>query len=243
MQLVFCKDTDILSDHIILTDKWKIHHLKDVLRLKAGDVIIACNNKGVRYSCKIAQMDREKIILNIADKLDSYKRHSWITAACAIPKKSRMDDIVDKLTQLGVDSIIPLKTERTVVRLDKHNEQTKLKRWSRIAMASAEQSRRATIPIIEMVKDIEGALKDSQEFSLKLIFTLSGQRKKLREVIDERGSSSTIFFIGPEGDFTEREVLLAQKYGCIPLNLGEQVLRVETAAIAVASFLMLYENS
>ncbi|MGD0335595.1 MAG: RsmE family RNA methyltransferase [Candidatus Omnitrophota bacterium] len=242
MHLVFSKAEDTLSGRITLKDKGQVHHLRDVLRLQTGDTLVACNDKGDKYFCKISQISQDKIILEIKEKYAVKKKESLVTIACAIPKKSRMDDIVDKLTQLGIDMVIPLKTERTIVKLDRHGEDTKIRRWNKVALSAAEQSKRVTVPIIEEIKSIEEVLRDSAGFDLKLIPTLSGQRKKLKEILGERKAKNILFFIGPEGDFTEKEVLLAQSYGCIPVTLGETVLRVETAAVAVASFIEMYEN-
>ena len=234
-----------ISDYkIIISDKRQAHYLKDVLRLKIKDKVIAFDEKQNSYNCLIVKILSDKIILDIkktTQPLGNQNRAS-LAIACAIPKKSNMDDIIDKLTQLGVERIIPLKTKRVIVNLDEEKSQLRLIRWQKIAQSAAQQSQRITLPIIEPIQDIKEAIAESKDYDLKLIPTLSGQRKGLREVLEKYKPRSILVFIGPEGDFTEDEVSLAKLAGCVPISLGSLVLRVETAAVAVASFIRLNED-
>ncbi|MCX5706225.1 MAG: RsmE family RNA methyltransferase, partial [Candidatus Omnitrophica bacterium] len=149
-----------------------------------------------------------------------------ITLACAIPKKAKFDDIVDKLTQLGSARIIPLKTERVIVKLDNHKEALRLTRWRKIAQAASQQSKRSDIPVIEPPKDLEDLLTQSQDFDLKLIPTLEGRRKTLKEIFSKIQPRNILILIGPEGDFSAKEIAMALKSGFIPVTLGDLVLRI-----------------
>jgi 16S rRNA (uracil1498-N3)-methyltransferase len=148
-----------------------------------------------------------------------------------------MDDIIDYLTQLGVERIIPMWTERVVVKLDDDKTEARLKRWQKIAQSAAQQCQRSSIPIIESATNFGGAISDSQNFDLKLIPNLSGERRLIKDVLAQFTPKSIIVLIGPEGDFTPEEVTLALSNGFIPVSLGDTVLRVATAAIAVASYI------
>ncbi|MFH1640507.1 MAG: RsmE family RNA methyltransferase [Candidatus Omnitrophota bacterium] len=237
---------NINSCEISIEDKNQLHHLRDVLRLKTNDKVVVFDDKGNEYNCLVKNLFNSKAVLEIKSrKTPSEEVKVALTVACAIPKKSKMDDIIDKLTQLGVTRIIPLSTQRVVVKLDKAKEHLKLSRWQKIAMASAKQSQRAKLPIIEPIKDIKEVLRRNKEiFDLKLIPTLvDSGRKSLKEVLGRTNPRSILVFIGPEGDFTPEEIDLAISSGCIPVSLGESVLRVETAAVAVASYIKLYEDS
>jgi 16S rRNA (uracil1498-N3)-methyltransferase len=152
-----------------------------------------------------------------------------------------MDDIVDKLTQLGVERIIPLKTERVIIKLDKDKEVSRLARWRKLAQAAAEQSQRQNLPVIEPIKDLKEFLVQAKTlYDLKLISTLmDSKRKSLKEIFKGLKPQKVLVLIGPEGDFSPEEVDLAKKSGCIPASLGDLVLRVETAAIAVVSYIRL----
>jgi len=238
MQRFFSYLKNISGAKIIISDKQQFHHIRDVLRLKEKEKVVVFDEKGNEYSAEIEKILTQGIILKVKDK-SSHKTGGGfkITVACAIPKKSRMDDIIDKLTQLGVHRIIPLKTERVIVKLDKHKERLRHERWKKIAVSAAQQSQRNTLPVIEPIKDIEEVLSSAGDFDLKLIPTLTGERKALRDVFNDFGAGNVLVLIGPEGDFTDEEVVLAVKSGCIPVSLGNSVLRVETAAIAVVSIL------
>jgi 16S rRNA (uracil1498-N3)-methyltransferase len=241
MQRFFTHLKDISDGKITISDKQQLHHIRDVLRLEEKDEVVVFDEEGNEYNARIQKVLAQGIILGIKDR-PAYKSAKLlkITVACAIPKKSKMDDIIDKLTQLGVERIIPLKTERVIVKLDRHKERLRSERWKRIALSAAQQSQGNTLPVIEPLKEIKEVLSCSAGFDLKLIPTLGGERKALRDVLTGFKASNALVLIGPEGDFTDEEVDLAVKFGFIPVSLGDRVLRVETAAVAVASFLKLY---
>lgn len=234
---------NIVADKIIICDKAEVYHAKVVLRLKAGEKVVAFDEKGVEYACSIGELTGKEIILKVEKKnMPGLKNRVSVCVACSLPKKSKMDDIIDKLTQLGVDRIIPMVTERVIVKLDDGKRVQRLERWKKIALSSAKQSQRSSIPAIEPIRDVEEALKNAESYDLKLIGALSGEKKTLKEALKEAKPKRIIIFIGPEGDFTPDELRLAKEAGCIPVTLGETVLRVETAAVCAASFVKLYEN-
>ncbi|MBU0709542.1 MAG: 16S rRNA (uracil(1498)-N(3))-methyltransferase [Candidatus Omnitrophica bacterium] len=244
MQRLFTNSKNISESVITITETDQINHLKNALRLKVGDKIAICDDKGFEYLSKIDKLSKELIVfvIEVKKRALSSKQYQF-TVACAIPKQSKMDEIIDKLTQLGVYKIIPLLTERVVVKLDKSKERLRLERWRKVALSAAGQSQRSTLPLIDPVKSLPEVLVESNKFGLKLIPTLSGVRKSLVEVFAKSRSNNMLFFIGPEGDFTDQEVRSAIEAGCIPITLGDLVLRVDTAAIAVASFISLYQVS
>lgn len=162
-----------------------------------------------------------------------------LTIACAIPKGSHMDDIIDCLTQLGVERIIPMRTERVVVKLNDARLAARLQRWNKIARSAARQCQRSSIPVISPVADIVEVISNSREFDLKLIPHLSGERRLIKDVLSQGSYKNIIVLIGPEGDFTPAEVELALHNGFTPVSLGHTVLRVATAAIAAAAYIKL----
>ena len=154
-----------------------------------------------------------------------------------------MDDIVDKLTQLGVECIIPLETERVIVRLDKQKKIERCERWKKIALSAAKQSQRSSLVVMKPISTLKDVFSAANEFDLKLIPTLEGSRKNLKEILNQecKKIKKIMVLIGPEGDFTLPEIDLAKKAGFLPVSLGTRVLRVDTAAIAVVSFIKLNE--
>lgn len=245
MHRFFVSGQNISTGKIIISGQEQAHYFKDVLRLKVKERVIAFDEKGNEYSCLIEKILSGRIVLVIKKMTppQDYQRRISLTIACALPKKSNMDDIVDKLTQLGVDRVIPLETERVIVNLSEEKKQLRLLRWRKIAQSASQQCQRNALPIIEPIKDIKEVFLESKNYDLKLIPTLTGKRKTLKEVLQNYRPSNILIFIGPEGDFTDEEINLAKLSGCVPVSLGNLVLRVETAAVAVASFIKLNENS
>lgn len=244
MHRFHCSSENVLGKNIIISDGDQAHHIRDVLRLKAGDKIEAFDENGNIYRCSIKCFEKNRAILDIEEnKLPMANNRLKVTIACAIPKNCKMEDIIDKLTQLGVDRIVPLLTERVIVKMHKDREKTKLHRWRKIAQFAAEQSKRSDVPTIDSPKRIEKVLLESHLYGLKLIPTLYGRRFTLKDILERSQADKIIILIGPEGDFTDSEVALAKKSGFIPVTLGKTVLRVETAALSIMSFINFYENS
>ncbi len=240
MNRFFSTQSNIFQNTITIVDYNQAHHIRDVLRLKPKDKLTIVDKNGNEYDCIIEKI-QNTITLQIKNKRLSVNKQNKInlTIACAIPKKSNMSDIVDKLTQLGVDRIIPLKTERVVVKLDKHKESLLHERWKRIALSASQQSQRTTVPAIDVVSDIKKVILGSKDYDLKLIPTLPGKRKFLKDALNSK-PKNILVLIGPEGDFADEEIDLAKRNGFVAVSLGESVLRVETAAVTVASFIKLY---
>ena len=244
MHRFFVLSKDISSDTIIISDPDQAHHLRDVLRIKLKERVVAVDQASNEYLCSVSSLSRE-VVLNIEKKLSAGRLagNPRLAVACAIPKNSKMDDIVDKLTQLGVDEIIPLVTERVIVKLDKAKKEERRRRWDKIALSAARQSQRFDLPVIAQVTPIQEALSRSDNYGLKIILTLADSgRKRLNEIFQKDKPAGIYVLIGPEGDFTDQEIASAKKKGFIPATLGELVLRVETAAVAVAGFIRFYND-
>jgi len=237
MNRFFCPHPDIAGNTIIIKDKKKVHHISRVLCLKPDEKVSVFDRNGIEYFCVIRDI-KDEIALEIKERRlpAKDKLRISLTIACAIPKKSRFDDIVDKLTQLGVSRIIPLVTRRVVVKFDRKKEESRLNRWKKIAESASQQSQRNDIPKIDRIQGFREVINESKAFDLKLIPTLTGTRKALKEIFPlSLPVFNILVLIGPEGDFSGEEVIIAKKAGFIPVSLGDLVLRVDTAAIALAS--------
>jgi len=243
MHRFYCPGKNISVDTIVIDEPGQVHHIKDVLRLKIEEKLDIFDEQRNNYKCCIKEILRDKIILEVlAAGTRNVKKKIEIAIACAIPKKSRMDDIVDKLTQIGANRIIPLETQRVIIKLDGNKKTLRGKRWEKIALSAACQSKLDEVPVIEPVSAFKDVLLSSKDYDLKVIPTLCAERKTLKEILRKIKPKKILALIGPEGDFTTQEVELAKRAGFIPISLGASVLRVETAAVAVASFLKLYHE-
>ncbi len=250
------------SRQILINERKQVHYLCDVLRLKLNQDIVVFDGEEYEYLCRIQGLSRRMLTLSIKEKAGI--KSQWKTElviACALPKqKKRFDDLVDKLSQLGVDRIVPMITERVIAGWNSIQKQRHLERWRKIAEQACNQSGRNRLAVIESIKGINQTLILLECYDLKLIPTLeigkypsapdfmyinrssySKTRKNLRDIFHSSLPKRIAVLIGPEGDFTARELIQAEKAGFIPVSLGELVLRVDTAAVAIAAFLRLYE--
>ncbi|MFH0917599.1 MAG: RsmE family RNA methyltransferase [Candidatus Omnitrophota bacterium] len=241
MNRFWIEKIDLTDKIIILNDAAQLHHLKDVLRARPKDKVAVFDHDGNEYVTQVLEIGSSGARLEIKEKRPPNDLDIEITVACAIPKKVKMDDIIDKLTQLGVACIIPLQTERVIVKLDKQKKIQRFQRWEKIAESAVKQSQRSKFVLIEPVTDFKDAIANRQDFDLKLIPTLEAERETLKNIFNQttRQLKKIMVLIGPEGDFTLQEIALAKAAGFLPVSLGKQVLRVDTAAIAVVSFIKL----
>jgi 16S rRNA (uracil1498-N3)-methyltransferase len=228
-----------VGDKAVIADKEQLHHLKDVLRLKIHDEISLSDASGNDYAAVITAVGKTQVEVAVTLVRAARENPVKLTVACAIPKNTRFDDVLDFLTQLGVEKLIPMQTERMVVKLDAARAEEKHARWLKIAQSAAQQSRRSRIPDISPVTDFKDVIGQSSEYNLKLIPYLSGDRKLVRDILASSQAKNIIVLIGPEGDFSPEEVALALGNGFLPVSLGDTVLRVATAAIAAASYIKL----
>lgn len=225
-----------------LTDTEQLHHLKDVLRLKVNDAVSVSDAAGNDYTGVITGISKKQAEIKVKKVKSANKKSIKLTVACAIPKGTRMDGVIDHLTQLGVERIIPMQTERVVVKLDEAKAESRLKRWQKIAQSAAQQSQQSKITIIDPVTRFEDVILSAQDYDLKLIPNLTGERRLIKDIIATSRPKNIIVLIGPEGDFTPEEMTLALNNGFVALSLGDTVLRVATAAIAVAAYIQFTVN-
>lgn len=152
----------------------------------------------------------------------------------ALPEKERMEWIIQKSTELGVNSIVPFFSERSTTLEEREKRQRKAHRWPAIAQKAAKQSRRVSAPVVKPYTDFPGALRQAQGYDLKILLWESERECSLDSKFSANPSPSRIcLLVGPEGGFTQAEVETAWEEGFIPIGLGPRILRTETAAIAI----------
>lgn len=231
MQRYFAKDK---IDNNIVLESTDMHHIKNVMRMNSNDKIECIYNKKL-YICNVG--DTSINSFEIIEELDENNELDIeLTIAIALVKEQKMDLILQKLTELGVSRIIPLKTERSIVKLDDKRFKKKKDRWTSICKEASEQSKRNIIPEITNIKTIK-ELND-YEYDLKLFGSVSNKENLVNKYLQKNNKyAKMIFVIGSEGGLTSKEEELLTKLGYIPISLGSRVLRVETAAIFVASIL------
>lgn len=150
----------------------------------------------------------------------------------ALPEKERMETVIQKTTELGVDTIIPFKSEKSISLVELDSRQRRSHNWGEVAKKAARQSRRADIPEVLAYRPFNEALQATSGFGLKILLW-EGAKTSLKELLEraEGPASSAAVLAGPEGGFTGREMMEASSAGFVSVNLGWRVLRTETAAI------------
>ena len=229
MQRYFVKEKN--KEDFILENS-DIHHIKKVMRCKNDDKIEIIYNKKV-FLCNIDNIDTLK--LSIIDCYEEDRESNInLTIAISLVQEQKFDLILQKLTELGVNTIIPLKTERSIVKIDKQKEEKKKTRWESICKEASEQSHRVTVPKIENIINMNELLTYKKQQNL--ICSLNDKTKPLEEYLKE-DIKEILFVIGPEGGFTNKEEEFLIQNEFLSTTLGKRVLRVETAAIYVASII------
>lgn len=239
---IYCPGANIIRDRIIILDPGQIHHLSSVKRLKKGDRVVVFDGESQEYECVIDDIAKDKAELSVVRARKAISVKLDLTLACALPKKVKMDYIIEKTVELGVDRIIPIKTERTIVEYSPEKAKEKLKRWQAIAIEASKQCGRIKLPEIEPISEFSKVVSQVKNYELAVIPHLGPGNKSLKEIYCDSKLSSVIIFIGPEGDFSPREIKSAKENGCIGASLGDLVLKVDTAAISVVAFSRLFTS-
>ncbi len=217
-----------------------VNHIRNVLRMKPGEVVRVADGFGTCYEGKIGEICSDQVIVSLSgDAVESTELPVTVTLFQGLPKSDKMELIIQKNTELGVSSIVPVATSRAVVKLDEKKADSKVRRWNGIAEAAAKQSKRTLIPEVCPVINFKQALKDAAEYEVKLMPYENAEgmtftRKCIGEI---RPGAKVAVFIGPEGGFSEEEVEAASAAGFVPVTLGRRILRTETAGMSVLSML------
>lgn len=219
-----------------------VNHIKNVLRMKVAEEIVLCDGEGYDYVCKIETISSDQVIACIVKKeLTVTELSGKLYLFQGLPKKDKMELIIQKAVELGSYEIIPVMMKRSVVKLDdKKKEQKKRERWQAIATSAAKQSNRGIIPVVAPVMSFKEAVAYASDMELKVLpYENAKGISYTKQVIKEAKEAKSIaVFIGPEGGFEEAEVSLAREMGFKEITLGKRILRTETAGLTSLSLLM-----
>ena len=218
----------VYDKYIEINDKNEIKHLVNVYRYKIGDKIRAIDYN-YEYITEIDQISKSEVILKIIEKNeDKYSLDVNIDLAIGILKNEKMKLLIQKLTELGVRNIIPLKTERVVVRIDEKKE-----KWDTIVKESMKQCRAIKRTNVELINEIKRLKYENYDIII-YAYENSVSSVKLKDIIN-KDIKNILCIIGPEGGFSIDEIEYLKSKNAIEISLGNRILRAETAAISVAS--------
>lgn len=237
MQRYFTKDKD--NDYLIL-DTTDIHHIKNVMRMNIGDKI-ECIYDETLYICEIVDLTSPRVKI-IEKSSNNTETAIDVTIAIALVKEQKMDLILQKLTELGINKIIPVSMERSIVKLDNKKFIKKKERWEKICKEASEQSKRNKIPEILDIHTIKDL--NFLDYDQKFICSTKNKENLVNNYLQDLNScAKMIFVIGPEGGIAPVEEEQLENYGYIPVTLGGRIMRVETAAIYIASIINFCSNN
>ncbi len=231
-----------ISDKRVIITGEDVNHIKNVLRMRAGEEISVSNGlDGREYRCGILSLGEEEILCELRFiKEDRVELPSQVYLFQGLPKADKMELIIQKAVELGVRQVIPVAASRCVVKLDDKKAAAKRARWQGIARAAAKQSKRAIIPEVTEVSSFSDAVREASMMDVALIpYELAEDMSRTKEIMENlKPGTSVAVFIGPEGGFSEGEISLAAENGIRPITLGKRILRTETAGLAVLSWIM-----
>ena len=233
MHRCLVKTEELLADTCAL-GRDEARHLQTVLRVKPGEPVCLFDGQGRTRRAVISAAEKHGLSLAADAPVQEHPCHPCtITLFACVSKGNRMDWTVEKAVELGVGSIVPVISDRTVVRLDADDGIAKAARWSRVAEEAARQCGAAWLPTIIPPAPFKACLPLVTQTAPVFVAALSPAAKPLREALEAFAAPPPLagWFVGPEGDFTPAELDALLASGAIPVSLGQQVLRAETACL------------
>ena len=236
MHHFFVESSQVQND-VIRIEGGDVNHIKNVLRMKPGEEIsVSIPGDDREYRCGIEEIKDDEVICSLRFiKEEGVELPFKITLFQGLPKADKMELIIQKAVELGAYEIVPVKTERSVVKLDDKKAKQKCERWQGISEAAAKQSRRGVIPEVTLPLTMKEAVARAKEMTVACIpYELAEgmeETKRFLEEMCEKKTGTIGIFIGPEGGFSETEEQTMLRQGIAPLHFGSWTLRVETAAV------------
>lgn len=229
----FYKFDDIEKSVIEISNYEIVNQIFSVLKLKRGENIIIFDDK-VEVICSIRDLNRKLIIADILEKKNIIKKDININLYCAVLKKDNFEIVIQKVTELGVDNVYPIITDRTI------KTNLNFDRLEKIIKESCEQSGRTDIPVVFDICNLKNIEIDGK--SLNILFNMNGINP-INDIKDIKKYKNINLFVGPEGGWTENELLFFKRNKCRIYSLNKNVLRGETAAIFGVGVISMLKNN
>ena len=228
----FADGEELRADTVVLTGE-NAQHAK-VLRLKAGETVLVCDGQGTECLCEVT--DAGEMKLNVLKRRESTSEAAVrVSVYMAFPKADKLEHVIQKATELGAYEIAAFPSSRCVLKLDAASAEKKCERWQKIAASAAAQSGRGRIPQVLVMPSFEDAVRRAAGCELALLPYENEHALSLRRAIGSAQAKTVSIMTGPEGGFSDEEVLLAQRTGLQVCTLGPRILRCETAPLCALS--------
>lgn len=244
MQKFFVEQNQIKKNEIIIEGS-DVNHIANVLRMQTGNKIQICNNQTLEnYIVTIEKLSKEIIVTKIIEKLKENKEaNNKIDLYQGLPKADKMELIIQKTTEIGINNIIPVEMQRCVVKLEEKEAKKKQERWQKIAEGAAKQSKRDRIPLIKekiKLKELQNKIKEYDIFLVAYEEEGNNTLKQTLNKLIEKEFYKIGILIGPEGGIDKKEIEILKENGAVLVTLGKRILRTETAPIVMCANI-LYE--
>ena len=212
-------------------------HVARVLRLRAGDAVVLFNGDGCEYAARLTQVDARNAIAEIAEPRTANRESPLaVTLVQSLARGEKMDWIVQKATELGVQAIVPVTSERSEVQLSDARGAKRLDHWRAVAISACEQCGRNVVPRIDAPQSLQAWLQGDQAQATALqLALLPDAATRYRDLPPPAGAIALA--VGPEGGFGERDTAQLHAAGFTALQLGPRILRTETAGLAMLAML------
>ena len=232
----FISPGQVRDPYIAVIDE-DVRHIRTVLRKQPGELLTLLDGQGKEYTVRITALEKAEIITEIVDRKERHPSSPGIVLGQGIAKSDKMDWIVQKATELGVSTIVPLVTERTIVKV--RDEEKRVSRWQKIAREAAMQSDRPDIPMVRSIIPLGAFIRTLAPGPQSLhLFPWEEGTEPVKNVLQRHADAKHIVvLIGPEGGFSKAEASAAKARDFHLVSLGPNILRTETAALAALSMI------
>ena len=237
MTRFFVEPEELHQDTILLTGE-NASHAK-VLRLKAGEEVLACDGQGMECLCSVEGQkgnDYELKVILLRESVSEARVK--VSVYMALPKSDKLEHVIQKATELGACEIVTFPTSRCVSRPDEKSLKKKLERWQKIAASAAEQSGRGRIPEVIVLNSYAQALERASQADIPIVFYENEHATTLQQALKVSPYETVSLLSGPEGGFEESEIEQARNAGFRICTLGKRILRCETAPLCGLSAVM-----
>ena len=239
MYKFFVNDDQINGEKVKIIGE-DVNHIKNVLRLIAGEKIYVCNKETTKsFLCEIESFSNDEVkCLVLEEIMDTTETNTYIHVFQGLPKSDKLEWIIEKCTEIGVKEITPVTMKRTIVKLNEKDKEKKLLRWQKIAEVAAKQSKRDNILKVNNVINFKNLFEKVKDYDILLVAYEEEKENTLKKVLNEYDGKKNLkvaVIIGPEGGIDIEEINMCKSNNFNLITLGKRILRTETAPLVVSS--------
>lgn len=237
MSIFYIKNNQLNGEKAVVLGE-DVKHIKDVLRYNIGDEISLCDEEGYKYNGKILSFSKDSVEVNILEKLETTSESKLnITLYQGLPKADKLEFIIQKCTELGVNEVVPVITDRVIVKLDEKSTPKKVERWNKIALEAAKQSGRQKVPVVQNPIKLKNSIENISKYDIVILPYECEKEVTLKKILKslDKGLKNIAIVIGPEGGFSEEDLKVLDLPNVKKVTLGPRILRTETAGLATIS--------